>query len=220
MAPSRIRVTTIPWAPKPFQGQVRDLAVRWALEETGLPYEMKYATDAERNSAAYREQHPFGKVPMYEEDGLVLFESGAIVLHIAEKTSLLPTEPKARARARAWVIAALNSIDPDVIALGDIDHFAANEPWAVARRPELVASLQTRLADIAAQFGGRDYLVGAFSAADIMMIMVLRGLRHTRLVGDTPHLNYWRDRCEARPAFQLALEGQMKDFAANTPTAE
>lgn len=212
-----IRVTTIPWAPKAFQGQVRDLAVRWALEEAGLPYEIKLATDAERNSAAYREQHPFGKVPMYEEGDLVLFESGAIVLHIAEKSALLPTEPIARARARAWVIAALNSVDPDIIALGDIDHFAASEPWAIARRPDLVTSLQRRLNDVAVQLGSRDYLVGTFSAADIMMIMVLRGLRHTRLVADTPILNTWRDRCEARPAFQRALEGQMKTFATQAP---
>jgi len=212
-----IRVTTLPWAPPAFQGQVRDLAVRWALEEAGLPYEMKYASDAERNSQAYRAQHPFGKVPVYEEDGLVLFESGAIVLHIAEQSTLLPAEPQARARARAWVIAALNSVDPDIIALGDIDHFAKHEPWAVARRPELVASLRKRLGEVAAQLDGRDYLVGPFSAADLMMVMVLRALRHTTMVGDIPVLGAWRDRCEARPAFQTALAGQMQAFAAHAP---
>jgi glutathione S-transferase len=216
-----IRITTLPWAPPAFQGQVRDLAVRWALEEAGLPYEVKLATDAERSSPAYRQRQPFGKVPVYEEDGMVLFESGAIVLHIAHKpdiqTALLPADPRRRARATAWLVAALNSIDPDITALGDIDHFAAGKDWAKARRPQVVAMVNSRLNDVAAQLQDSHYLAGEFSAADIMMIMVLRALRHTTLVADIPTLRAYRDRCEARPAFKRALAGQLETFAQHAP---
>jgi glutathione S-transferase len=216
-----IRITTLPWAPPAFQGQVRDLAVRWALEEAGLRYEVKLATDAQRSSPAYRQRQPFGKVPLYEEDDLVLFESGAIVLHIAQRpdnqTALLPADPRQQARARAWVIAALNSVDPDITALGDIDHFAAGKDWAKARRPEVVAMVNSRLNDVAAQLTDSRYLAGEFSVADIMMIMVLRALRHTTLVTDIPTLRAYRDRCEARPAFQRALAGQLQTFAQHAP---
>lgn len=213
---SAIRLTTLPWAPPAFQGQVRDLAVRWALEEAGLPYELQLVPDAERRSSSYRQRQPFGKVPVLEQDGIVLFESGAIVLHIAEQSVLLPSAPRARAQTLGWIFAALNSLDPDIIALGDIDHFAANEPWALARRPAIVASLRQRLDHVAAQLGG-DYLAGGFSAADIMMIMVLRALRHTTLVTDVPVLRAYRDRCESRPAFQRALTAQLDTFARHAP---
>lgn len=205
-------LTTLRSAPATFQGQIRDLAVRWTLEELGAPFEVRLVDDAERLSADYRARHPFGKVPLYETDGLVIFESGAIVQHLAEDSWLLPRKPAQRVRARAWMFAALNSVDPDVIALGDIDHFAATQPWAIARRPEVVASLTSRLKEVATALWGRDYLVDDFSAADIVMLMVLRGLRHTSLVTDTPFLAAWRDRCEARPAFQRALAAQMNTY--------
>jgi glutathione S-transferase len=209
-----IVVTALQWAPPTFQGQVRDLAVRWALEEAGLKYQMRLVDDQERSLAAYRAKQPFGKIPVYEEDGLVIFESGAIVQHIAEQHGLLPRETQARASARAWMFAALNSIDPDVIALGDIDHFAAGEAWAKARRPDIERQIRTRLGAVSIALADRDYLVGEFSAADIIMTMVLRALRHTALVSEHPALNAWRDRCEARPAFQRALSGQLASFAA------
>jgi len=216
-APRDIELTTLRWAPPPFQGQVRDLSVRWALEEAGLAYRENLVSDDERRSPNYRARQPFGKVPAYREDGIDVFESGAIVQFIAERHGLLPRDPAARERARAWIFAALNSIDPDVIALGDIDHFAAREPWAIARRPELVDSLLRRLADVAADLGSREYLVDAFSAADIVLIMTLRGLRHTDLVARVPVLDAWRARCEARPAFQRALAAQLAAFARHQP---
>jgi len=206
-------VTTLRWAPPTFHGQIRDLAVRWALEEAGLPYDVELVDDEERASESYRaRKQPFGKIPVYQEDGLVIFESGAIVLHIAENNGLLPADRQSRARARAWMFAALNSIDPDIIALGDIDHFASEEAWAKERRPDLVHSLQIRLAAVAEALGGGRYLTDEFSAADILMIMVLRGLRHTPLVDEVPKLCHWRDRCQARPAFQRALKAQLATF--------
>jgi glutathione S-transferase len=212
-----IEVTTLRWAPPTFQGQVRDLAVRWALEETGLAYRERQLTDAERRAPAYLSRNPFGKVPAYREDGIDIFESGAIVLYIAERHGLLPREPAARERAKAWMFAALNSLDPDIIALGDIDHFAAREPWGIARRPALAAAIVSRLAAVAADLGDRAYLVGDFSAADISMVMTLRALRHTDLLARVPVLDAWRARCESRPAFQRALAAQLAAFARHSP---
>ena len=212
-------LTTLPWVPAAFQGQVRDLAVRWALEEIGQPYEVRLVDDQTRASAAYRAQQPFGKVPVLDDDGLVLFESGAIVQHLGETSWLLPAEPRLRAQARVWMFAALNSIDPDVIALGDIDHFAADTVWGRARRPELEGSLRRRLGDLAKSLGGREHLVGPFSAADIVMITVLRQLRHTALVTELPVLRAYRDRCESRPAFARALAAQLDTFARHAPRA-
>jgi glutathione S-transferase len=209
----KIRISALRSVPARFQGQVRDLAVRWALEETGTPYEVMLVGPEDQNSAAYRAWHPFGKVPAYEDGEVMLFESGAIVLHIAEKSGLLPEDTVARSRTKAWVFAALNSVDPDIIALGDIDHFAADTAWGKQRRPELAAMVQTRLEDVAAYLAGREYLVDRFGAADIMMIMVLRALRHTSLVSDIPTLRAYRDRCESRPAFQHALRAQLDAFA-------
>jgi len=206
------------WAPPTFQGQVRDLAVRWALEEAGLAYRERLLTDDERRAPGYLARQPFGKVPAYREDGIDVFESGAIVLFIAERHGLLPRDGAARERAKAWMFAALNSVDPDIISLGDIDHFAASDAWAIARRPALVESLLARLSAVAADLGTRDYLVGEFSAADISMIMALRGLRHTDLIAQVPVLDAYRQRCEARPAFQRALAAQLAAFARNAPT--
>jgi len=210
---SKPRLTAFHWVPAPFQGQVRDLPVRWALEEAGLEYDERLIEGEAHKAPAYRALHPFGKVPVYEDAGIVLFESGAIVLHIAETHGvLLPREPAARGHAKAWLIAALNSVDPDIIALGDIDHFAANESWAKTGRPQIVEHLTGRLRDIAAQLERRDFLAGEFSVADIMMIAVLRGLRHTTLVSEIPFLREYRDRCESRPAFQRALAAQLRPF--------
>ncbi len=214
---SNIRISALRSAPARFQGQVRDLAVRRALEEAGLAYEVRLVGPAEQNSAQYRALHPFGKVPAYEDGDVALFESGAIVLHIAEQSTLLPDEPVARARAKAWIFAALYSVDPDIIALGDIDHFAADEAWARQRRPALAAMVRARLDDVAASLAGREYLVDRFGAADIMMIMVMRALRHTSMVADIPVLRAYRDRCEARPAFQRALAAQLDTFARHAP---
>jgi len=212
-------LTALRWVPPPFQGQVRDLAVRWALEETGASYEVRLVGPEDQDTPAYRAWQPFGKVPAYEDDECRLFESGAIVLHIAESTALMPKDRADRAQVNAWLIAALNSVDPNILALGDIDHFAAAEPWARQRRPDIERMLKTRLADVASHLSGRDYLVNQFSAADIMMITVLRGLRHTSLLSGFPALLAYRNRCETRPAFQRSLAAQLDTFARHAPAA-
>ncbi len=220
---ARIQVSALAWAPPQFQGQVRDLAVRWALEEAGLPYRIRLLGDEARKTEAYRRQNPFGQVPVYEEDGIVFFETGAIVVHIAEQTpragatALLSTDPRQRALAKSWVFAALNSLDVDITALGDIDHWAPREPWALARRPQFEQMVRGRLETLAAQFAGREYLAGDFSVADLMTIMVLRALRHTTLVSGHPVLCAYRDRCETRPAFQRSLAAQLREYAQHTP---
>src|SRR5688500_6815428 len=167
---------TMRWAPPPFQGQVRDLAVRWALEELGLPYSVQLVDDDERLTAAYRAKQPFGKVPVLEMDGIVLFETGAIVQHLAENSWLMPAVPAPRARARAWMFAALNSLDPSIDALSEIDHFALDQPWAQTRRPEVVTALRRRLDELATAQGGRDCLVDEVGARGVVMIMVLGAL--------------------------------------------
>jgi glutathione S-transferase len=220
---TNIEITALAWVPPQFQGQVRDLAVRWALEEASLPYTVKLLGGEELKSVDFRRRQPFGQVPVYVEDGIELFESGAIVTHVAERafaagnTALLPADPQSRARARSWVFAALNSLDVDVTALCDIDHWAPDEPWGRARRPELEKMVRIRLDTLAAQFSGRQHLAGDFSVADIMTVMVLRALRHTRLVSDNAALRAYRDRCEARPAFQRSLAAQLAEYARHAP---
>jgi glutathione S-transferase len=211
-----IRVSAFQSVPPFAQGLVRDLRVRWALEEAGIPYEQHLLGDGEKESAAYRAWQPFGQVPAYEEDGLRLFESGAIVLHIAGKDeageTLLPADPAARARATEWMFAALNTIEPQIQNLAAIDLFHAAEDWAKARRPGAEEMARKRLADLAAALGGKDWLAdGRFTAGDLLMATVLRILRHTELVAEAG-LGAYLARCEARPAFQRALAGQMAAF--------
>jgi glutathione S-transferase len=167
-------------------------------------------------SAAYRAQQPFGKVPVFEEDGLMLFESGAIVLHIgARSQALLPTDAAGRAHAITWVFAALNTIEAVIDPLADIDLFYAEQEWAKHRRPAAEKAVRQRLKELAAWLGDRDYLEGRFTAGDLMMTTVLRILRHTDLVADEPRLKAYQERCEARPAFQRALRDQMAVFEAH-----
>ena len=199
---------------------MRDLRVRWALEEAGLPYSEKLLGPGEQNSAAHRAVQPFGQVPVYEEDGLTLFESGSILMHIGEKSEvLLPKDAAKRARAFTWMFAALNSVEPHVQNLTTIDLFFPNEEWAKLRRPGAEKMAQARLDAIAASLEGRDYLEGEFTAGDLLMISVLRNLRHTSMVKDMPVLAAYQARGEARPAFQRALAAQLAHFKTNEPKA-
>jgi glutathione S-transferase len=200
---------------------VRDLRVRWALEEAGLPYEERLIGLEDSKTQDYRELQPFGQVPVYEEDGLVLFESGAIVLHIAEKSeALMPTEPKARARAKTWMFAALNSMEQHLQHFASLDAFFANEEWAKLRRPSALEAAQARLTSLAHRLEGREYLEDRFTAGDLLMTTVLRVLRQTDLLEKMPVLDAYRKRCEARPAFQKALAAQMAPFAKYAPAAK
>jgi glutathione S-transferase len=217
---SNICVTAFKWVPPFAQGLVRDLRVRWALEEAGLPYTEKLLGAGEQNSPAHRAVQPFGQVPVYEEDGLTLFESGSIVLHIGERSPvLLPKDAGKKARAITWMFAALNSLEPHVQNLTAIDLFFANEEWAKARRPGAEKMAQSRLNGVAASLEGRDYLDGEFSAGDLLMVSVLRFLRHTSMVRDMPVLAAYQARCEARPAFKRALAAQVAHFEKNAPMA-
>jgi len=196
------------------QGIVRDLRVRWALEEAGLPYQVRLIGAAEQRSEEYRGLQPFGQVPAFEEDGLVLFESGAIVMHVAERSeALMPAERKARARTRVWMFAALNSVEQFVQRLAELDLFSAGEEWAKLRRPAVLAAAERRLSSLAQCLEGKQFLEERFTAADLLMTTVLRIPRHTNLIAQFPVLDAYRLRCEARPAFQRALAGHLAPFA-------
>ena len=209
-----IRVTVFRAVPPFAQGLVRDLRVRWALEEAGEAYTEHVIGPEDQKSEAYRRLQPFGQVPAYEEGDLVLFESGAIVHHVAQRcAALMPAGAASRARVTAWMFAAMNTIEPQIQNLAAIDLFYAQEARARARRPGAVEAAQKRLQDLAAWLGERDYLEGPFTAADLLMTTVLRILRHTSIVAQIPVLENYRLRCEARPAFQRALAAQMAVFA-------
>lgn len=214
------RVSAFAWVPDFAQGLVRDLRVRWALEEAGLPYQERLLGMGEHKQDAFRRLQPFGQVPVYEEDGLALFESGAIVLHIARQSeALMPEDAARRARVETWVFAALNTIEVPIHGLVEIDLFNADQEWARLRRPDALEQVRLRLDELAAALRGRDYLEGRFTAADLMMTTVLRILRHTDLVSAHPVLAPYVARCEARPAFQKALAGQLAPFERHAPAA-
>jgi len=201
--------------PPMVQGLVRDLRVRWALKEAGLEYRTQLLGPGENKQPPYRALQPFGQVPAYREDELVMFESGAIVLHIgAKSTALLPAQPAARARATCWLLAALNTLEPVVQQLTEIDLFFPQAPWANERRALIEQRLRMRLAELAAALGARAYFEERFTAGDLMIATVLRFLRHTTLVTQDPVLGPYLARCEARPAFQEAHAEQLAAFAA------
>jgi glutathione S-transferase len=213
-----IRISAFRWVPPLAQGLVRDLRVRWALEEAGLEYEVRLIGREDQTSEEYLRLQPFGQVPAYEEDGLVLFESAAIVLHIAGRSqALLPADPAGRARVTAWMFAAMNSVEPYISNLVSIDLFNAGQEWAKLRRPAALEALQKRLGRLADRLDGRDYLEDRFTAADLLMTTVLRFLRHTDLVAQMPALDAYQRRCEARPGFRKALADQMAVFADHQP---
>lgn len=206
-----ITVSAFRWVPDFAKGQVRDLRVRWALEEAGLPYRTRLLEQGDQDTPAYRALQPFGQVPIFEEDGQVLFETGAIVLHIGERSeSLLPKDPAARARATQWLIAALNSVEPHVMNVVMAELFYAGEEWARLRAPGARAFAERRIQAVGQALGDKPYLDGdRFTAGDLLMSAVLR------IVPDlvsSPNLQAYVARCTARPAFQRALASQLADF--------
>ncbi|HEY3777647.1 MAG TPA: glutathione S-transferase family protein [Rhizomicrobium sp.] len=209
-----ITISAFRWVPDFAKGQLRDLRVRWALEEAELPYRTRLLERGDQDKPDYRALQPFGQVPILEEDGLVLFESGAIVLYIGERSkTLLPKEQAARARAVKWLIAALNSIEPFVMNVALIDSFYANEEWAKLRRPGAVEFLNRRLAALANTLGEKPYLDGeCFTVADLIMSSVLRILANTDIVTGHLRLAAYVERCTSRPAFARALDAQFADF--------
>jgi glutathione S-transferase len=209
-----ITISAFKWVPDFARGQVRDLRARWALEEAGLPYMTRLLEQGDQEDPQYRALQPFGQVPILEEDGLVLFESGAIALHIAERSAtLLPKDPAGRARATQWLIAALNSIEPFVMNVAMIDLFYAQEEWAKLRRPGAVEFAKKRLAALSKSLGNKPFLDGGrFTVGDLMMATVLRILEYTDMVAADERLAAYVRRCTLRPAFTRAFEAQIKDF--------
>lgn len=206
-----ITISAFRWVPPFARGQVRDLRVRWALEEAGLPYRTRLLGPGDQDKPEYRALQPFGQVPILEEDGQVLFETGAIVLHIGERCeALLPKDAGARARAVQWLIAALNSIEPHVMTFAVLA-FYGDQEWARLRRPSARDFALHRLSSLAKALGDKPFLDGdRFTAGDLMMATVLR-IDPELLV--EPRLAAYLERCTARPAFQQALDAQMGDFS-------
>jgi glutathione S-transferase len=209
-----ITISAFRWVPDFAKGQVRDLRVRWALEEAGLPYRTRLLEQNEKDNSEYRAWQPFGQVPAFEEDGLTLFESGAIVLHIGEKSeALLPKDPGARARATQWLIAALNSIEPFIMNVATLNFMFPGEVWVDQARPRMIDIMNRRLAALSASLGDKQFLDGQrFTAGDLMMATVLRIFDGSDLVRRDPRLSAYIDRCTQRPAFQRALDAQLGDF--------
>lgn len=206
-----ITISAFAWVPDFARGQVRDLRVRWALEEAGLPYRTRLLEQGDQESADYRGLQPFGQVPIFEDDGFVLFETGAIVLHIGERCeALLPADKAARARAVQWLIAALNSVEPFIANAALIDLFYADETWAQLRRAGAREFAQKRIGAVSKAMGDKPFLDGdRFTAGDLLMSTVLRILPD---LVEAPNLKAYVERCTARPAFRRALDAQLADF--------
>jgi len=207
-----ITISAFRWVPPFARGQVRDLRVRWALEEAGLPYKTRLLEQGDQDKPEYRALQPYGQVPILEEDGFVLFETGAIVLYIAERSeTLLPNDARSRARASQWVISALNSIEPFVMNVALIDLFYANEAWGKLRKPGAVEFMNKRTSALSKALGDKPYLDGdRFTVGDLMMSTVLRIL--PEITDNDRRLAAYVARCTARPAFKRALDAQLGDF--------
>ena len=213
-------ITTFGWVPAFARGFVRDMRPRWAFEEVGQPYAVKLITDSK--VPEHRRLQPFGQVPTYQDDEVAIFESGAIVLRIAERAGkLIPAAPAARMRALQWVAAALNSVEPFVMALAVNDIFEADREWAKARHVKVVHDLKTRLGDLEAALGDKDWLDGTeFTVGDLMMISVVGALRGTDALADFPRLAAYVSRGESRPAHVKAMADHMATFDATNTRKE
>lgn len=209
-----ITLTTYQWVPDFAAPLMRAFRVRWALEEAGLAYNVRtVALGPEQRSSEHLARQPFGQAPAIEEDGLMLFESGAIARYIAEKSeTLLPKDRIERERATAWLFAALNSVEIWIQQLASLDFFHAKEDWTKQWRPQIENLVQDRLAMLEKTLDGKDHLEGTFTVGDLMMADVLRIIDHTNLVDRYPHLSAYKRRCEARPAFQRAMKAQIDGF--------
>lgn len=212
-----LEITAFKWVPDFAQGFVRDLRPRWACEEIGLDYAERLISAVKRPESHYADQ-PWGQVPTAKDGDIHLFESGAILLHIAEKDErLMPRDPQGRASALSWLFAAYNSMEPSFFELGTIDVFSKGEKWAELRRPGLVEFLGQRLDRLDQALGDKDWLLGDFSIADIAMVTILREGKEDAVITDRPRLAAYVERGMARPAFERALAAQLAVFAAHQP---
>ena len=212
-------ITAFERSPDRGKGLARDMRVRWALEEVGQPYEVRLVSFSAMKEPAHRALHPFGQIPTYEEGDLALFESGAIVLHIAQRhAGLLPDEANARARAVAWMFAALNTVEPPILDLQTAKFLEGDRPWSAQRLPLVQDRIRDRLGELFVRLGDADWLDGAFSAGDLMMVSVLLRLKASGMLDDYPNLAAYVARGEARLAFKRAFDAQWAVFAGTPPT--
>jgi glutathione S-transferase len=205
-----ITITAFERSPDGGKGLARDTRVRWALEEVGQPYEVRFVSFRAMKEPAHVALHPFGQIPTYEEGDLVLFETGAIVFHIAERhAGLLPRDADARARAITWMFAALNTVEPPVLDLATAKYFESDKPWSKERLPLVVDRVRNRLDQLATRLGDAEWLDGAFSAGDLMMVSVLLRLRASGILDEFRNLAAYVARGEARPAYKRAFAAQL-----------
>lgn len=208
-------VTAFASSPDEGQGLARDMRVRWALEEVGQPYNVRLLSFEALKQPAHRARNPFGQIPTWEHGDLTLFESGAIILHVAlQHPGLLPDDVTARARAVNWMFAALNTVEPPIVEREAVDLLEQDKPWYAARLPIIDDRIHQRLRDLSARLGDAEWLDGPFSAGDLMMVMVLRRAEGTGLVETYPNLAAYVARGEARPAYRRAFAAQLAVFEA------
>lgn len=209
-------VTAFATSPDRGQGLARDMRVRWALEEVGQPYQVRLLSFAEMKEPAHLALHPFGQIPTYEEGDFSLFETGAIILRIAEHhAGLLPQDANARARAITWMFASVNTVEPPILELASSRLVESDKPWHKERLPLLEDRVRTRLQQLSARLGHADWLDGVFSAGDLMMVHVLQRLKPTGLLNAYPNLCTYLARAEARPAYQRAFAAQLAVYTDN-----
>jgi glutathione S-transferase len=212
-------ITAFEASPDRGQGLARDMRVRWALEEVGQPYEVRLVSFREMKEPAHRRLHPFGQIPTYEEGDLALFESGAIIFHIAERhAGLLPDDANARARAIAWMFAALNTVEPPIVDLEIATLLEHDKSWYEERLAMIEDRVRVRLGELSSRLGDAEWFDDAFSAGDLMMVMVLRRLDGTGLVEKYPNLSAYVARGEARPAYKRAFADQLAVFTGGSLT--
>ena len=214
-------ITAFESSPDQGRGLARDMPVRWALEEVGQPYNVRFVSFARIKEAAHRELQPFGQIPTYEEDGLALFESGSIVFHIAEShTGLLPDDANARSRAITWMFAALSTIEPPIVDRDIATYLEGAEIWFEDRLSRVEERIRNRLAELSNRLGDADWLDGGFSAGDLLMVQVLRRLTGSGILEGSPRLSAYVARARARPAFRRAFDAQLAVFNARSNGAE
>lgn len=211
-------ITAFDWVPDFAKGQVRDLRVRWILEEAGQPYDVHYLPQGAQKAPEHRARQPFGQVPTYQHGDLTLFESGAIVLHVAQRHGvLLPTDPANRARATEWLFAALNTVEPPIMDHAIATLFERDKPWSKPRLPAIEARIAERLGEVAARLGDRPWFDDDFTIGDLMMVAVLRILAGSNMLAAHPTLVTYVARGTARPAFARALAAQLAGFTGEPP---
>jgi glutathione S-transferase len=209
-------ITVFEHSPDRGKGLARDMRVRWALEEVGQPYDVRLVSFAAMKEPAHRARHPFGQIPTYEEGDLVLFESGAIVLYLAERhAGLLPAASNPRARAISWMFASLNTVEPPILDLQNTKFAESDKSWHKERLAIVEGRIRDRLGVLSTRLGDAEWLDGEFSAGDLMMISVLLRLRMSGLLDGYPNLSAYVTRGEARPAYRRAFEGQLAVFLGN-----